>query len=67
MTPEEAKVVLYAHEGKRLRITFIDGTTQNVDIHSADDEGFLHSGPDGEKPAAFWTRFDAVKQIDTIE
>jgi hypothetical protein len=53
MTRDEVAVRLRAVEGKRVRIVFADGVTQDVDISSVDDEGFLHSGPDGVNPAWF--------------
>lgn len=66
MTPQEVEAMLHAHEGKRVRITFLDGVVQTVDIHSVDDEGFLHSGANGAEPACYWTRFDGVREIASI-
>jgi hypothetical protein len=63
MTPKEVESFLREHSTKRLRATFADGIVQYVDIHSVDDEGFLHSGADGEKPANFWTRFEDVTEL----
>jgi hypothetical protein len=65
MTRDEVESLLRANEDKRLRITFRDGVIQDVDIHSVDQDGFLHSGPDGENPAYFWTRFESVTDILT--
>jgi hypothetical protein len=67
MTPKEVERVLRAHQGKRVRITFDDGVIHTVDIHSVDDEGFLHSGPNGVEPAHYWTRFDSVREITLAE
>jgi hypothetical protein len=61
MTPKEILDVLNSNVGKRLLITFDDGVVQSVVIDSVDDEGFLHSGPNGIKPRFFWTRFENVK------
>jgi hypothetical protein len=63
---EHVKAVLLAAIGKRLRVTFSDGVIQSVDIASVDDEGFLHSGPNGIEPAGYWTRFDSVKAIESL-
>ena len=63
MTLKEVEAVLRANVGKRLRITFDDGVIQSVDVSSIDDEGFLHSGPDGVDPQGFWTRFEGVKLV----
>jgi hypothetical protein len=61
--PDEAKAVLLASVGRRVSIDFIDGVTQAVDIASVDDEGFMHSGPDGIDPNYYWTRFESVVAI----
>ena len=65
MTPKEVVDTLNSNIGKRLRITFDDGVVQSVDINSVDDEGFLHSGPNGDNQQGFWTRFDGVRLIET--
>ena len=65
MTPKEVESFLRAHIGQRLRVTFSDGVIQSVDIDSVDEEGFLHSGPDGENPQSFWTRFEGVSSLAT--
>ncbi len=65
MTTQEAEAFLRTHVGQRLRVTFSDGVIQCVDIDSVDDEGFLHSGPEGEKPRWFWTRFENVSDLST--
>ena len=53
---EEIRKTLEANIGQRLRIEFIDGVTQSVEIGSVDGEGFLHSGPEqGGDPRAFST------------
>jgi len=63
MTPQETEAMLRANQGRRVRITFVDGVVQTIDIHSVDGEGFLHSGPNGVEPAHYWTRFDGVREI----
>lgn len=65
MTPKEVESFLRAHIGHTLRVTFSDGVIQSVDINSVDEEGFLHSGPDGENPDGFWTRFEGVSSLAT--
>jgi hypothetical protein len=60
----EVESTLQANSGKRVRVTFEDGTIQSVDIHSVDSEGFLHSGPDGIEPAHWWTRFEEVTSVE---
>jgi hypothetical protein len=63
MTPKERHSIICENVGKRLQITFSDDVVQFVEIDSVDDEGFLHSGPDGNNPQAFWTRFESVKSV----
>jgi hypothetical protein len=45
-------------------VTFDDGVVQAVVIDSVDDEGFPHSGPAGQNPQGFWTRFEGVVLVD---
>ena len=66
MNVDQVKAVLHANEGSRLRITFIDGLIQSVDVNWVDDEGFGHSGPEGAGQKHWWTRFEHVKSIDSI-
>jgi len=66
MTAEEVKAELLANIGRRVRIRYINGTAESVDVHSVDDEGCLHSGPDGVEPAGWWTRFDSITDIKPI-
>jgi len=63
MSREEVESLLRVNEGKRLTITFGDGVIQSVDIHAADQDGLGHSGPAGENPTHFWTRFASVRDI----
>jgi hypothetical protein len=66
VTPAEVETVLRANGGKRVRITFVDGVVQHVDVHSVDDEGVLHSGPDGIEPAYYWTRFESITNVEAV-
>ena len=63
MNTDEIRKALETSIGRRVRIEFSDGVTQSVDVGSVDDEGFLHSGPDGGDPRDFWTRFESVKSL----
>jgi hypothetical protein len=64
MTATEILDALNANVGKRVRVTFDDGIVQSVEISSVDEEGFLHSGPDGTDPHGFWTRFEDVTLVE---
>jgi hypothetical protein len=66
MSINEVKAILHANEGHRLRITFADDVAQSVDINAVDQDGFLHSGPEGAGQAYWWTRYEDVKFIDCI-
>jgi hypothetical protein len=75
VTPDEVKAALLANEGKRVRVTYDDGVIEAAEVHSIDDEGFVHSRPDQDGPysarptvASFsddlwWTRFDSVTDV----
>ena len=67
MKGNEVERELRKHEGRRVRITCDDGWTAAVDIRSVDDEGVLHSGPDGEEPAHYWTRFASITRVEPLE
>ena len=63
MTRDEIIAVVEVSSSRRLRITFADGVTQSVDVAAVDDEGILHSGPDGSEPEGYWTRFESIAAI----
>lgn len=64
MTATEILDALNANVGERVRVTFGDGVIQSVVISSVDEEGFVHSGPDGTDPDGFWTRFEGVTFVE---
>jgi len=66
MTPEELQVALTVHQGRRVLITYGDGVKESVDIESVDDEGCLHSGPDGVEPGHLWTRFTGIVDVEPL-
>lgn len=66
MTPDEVARILKANDGKRVRVTFVDGVTQSVDVSSVDEEGFVHSGPDGVEPQHYWTRFESIVTVEVL-
>ena len=63
MTPIEAAEFLRAHEGQRVLVTWNDGESQCVGINAVDNEGFLHSGPDGIEQRYWWTRFESITAL----
>lgn len=60
MTRDEIAAIVEVSSGRRIQITFSDGVTQSVDVAAVDDEGVLHSGPEGNEPAGYWTRFENI-------
>lgn len=60
MTRGEVEDFLRTHEDKRVRITWQDGESQVVQINAVDQDGVLHSGPDGIEQRFYWTRFESV-------
>jgi len=67
MTRDEVMNRLAEFKKGRIRITYSDGVVESVDIHSIDEDGILHSGPDGKEPARWWTHFGYIKAIDSVE
>jgi len=65
MTVKQIRDILFKNMDKRLQITFADDVVQSVDINAVDDEGFLHSGPDGIEQRFWWTRFEDIKSINS--
>jgi hypothetical protein len=53
-------------EGKTraVRITFSDSVVQLVDVSCVDEEGVLHSGPNGAESQGYWTRFADITAIE---
>jgi len=65
MTRDEVVGCLGSTGEKRgVRITFSDGVVQLVDVFCVDEEGVLHSGPDGTDPQGYWTRFEHIRLIE---
>jgi hypothetical protein len=60
MSPEEVEAFVCANPGKMARLKWADGAVQAVLVDCADQEGFLHSGPNGKDPRHFWSRFGDV-------
>jgi hypothetical protein len=67
MTPDEVQRVLRANKGRRVRVTYVDGVVEAVDVAGVDDEGFVGSGPDGVEPSGYWTRFDSVNHVEPVK
>ena len=44
--------------------TFDDGVIPSVAIAAVDDEGVLHSGPDGIRSAHYWTQFESISEVE---
>ncbi|HEY8996640.1 MAG TPA: hypothetical protein VIM60_02005 [Edaphobacter sp.] len=65
MTVEQIKEILRTYTGMRLRIIYFDDKAWSVDVDCVDEDGFLHSGPEGAGQRQYWTRYEAVKFIDT--
>ena len=64
MNSGEIVALLQANVDKQVRVTFDDGVVQNVIVHSVDQEGFVHSGPNGAEAMGYWTRFESVRDIE---
>ena len=64
MTTAEVIEFLRDHQGRRVLVRWRDGESQQVDINGVDEEGFLHSGPDGIEQRTWWTRFEDVAGVE---
>jgi hypothetical protein len=67
MTRDEIKAIVEGGSGCRFQVTFSDGVIQSVDVAAVDDEGVLHSGPDGSEPRGYWTRFESIVAISEVK
>ena len=67
MSPEEVEAFVRANPRKMAQLTWADGEVQSVLIDCADQEGFLHSGPNGKDPRYFWSRFGDVISAEIVE
>jgi len=56
--------VLRANEGRWVSITLDDGSVHSVTVDAVDEEGVLHSGPDGVNSRTFWTRFESIVYVE---
>ena len=67
MRQQDIEQFLRLNEGKCVRITFLGGLVQRVIIGSVDDEGFVHSGPEGTERDAYWSDFEGVESVTADE
>jgi hypothetical protein len=63
MSREQIIEILAANIDKWVQVTFDDGHVESITVQSVDDEGFLHSGPDGINPGFYWSIFDEVTAV----
>ncbi len=69
MTPDEIKQVIEANIDKTVCIIDVDGITQELFVHTVDDEGFVCDAANGmSQPAyAYWIRFTDVREVRPLE
>jgi hypothetical protein len=67
LTSNEVAAVLRANDGNSVHVTYDDGTVEVVDVAGVDNEGFLHSWPEGIEPRGWWTRFESVKLVEVLD
>ena len=76
MASDDAKRILCASVGKRIRILFTDGLRESVEVDSVDEEGFVYRGPEPStyarnfelvtpNPACYWTPFGAIASLES--
>src|SRR5271167_1228275 len=76
MASDDAKRILSASVGRRIRILFTDGLRESVEVDSVDEEGFVYRGPEPSmyarnfelvtpNPACYWTPFGAIASLES--
>ncbi len=58
---------LRATIGKKIRITFDEGGTQELTIVEINEQGYVHVGPSEGDPEGYWTRLDDVQLIEPLD
>jgi hypothetical protein len=64
--PDEIERLIKANVGKTLAVLDVDGGTQNLFVHSVDEEGFVCdvAAEMTQPPAcAYWVRFTDVREV----
>ena len=66
MNALEIVQIIRANIDKRVRVVYVDGTTENLLVHTVDDEGFVCdlATETGQPPHhAYWVRFTDVREV----
>jgi hypothetical protein len=66
MNSAEIEQVISANIDKTVRVVYTDGRTQNLRVHTVDDEGFVCDlAPETVEPPpyAYWVRFTDVRDV----
>ena len=67
MTPDQMADTLRASIDQRVEVTYTDGKTEELLVHTVDDEGFVCdiARPESSDPPeyAYWVRFTDVREV----
>lgn len=67
MTPDQIADTLRASIDQRVKVTYTDGATEELLVHTVDDEGFVCDIVRPESPdppeCAYWVRFTDVREV----
>jgi hypothetical protein len=62
----EIEQIVRANIDRTVWVVYVDGTTQNLLVHTVDDEGFvcdLATETGQPPPCAYWVRFTDVREV----
>jgi tetratricopeptide (TPR) repeat protein len=65
VTPDEIEQLIKANIDKTVTVVYVDGKTQDLFVHTVDDEGFvcdIASEMSQPPPYAYWVRFTDVRE-----
>ena len=65
MRPEEIEQIIKANIDKKVCVVYVDGRTEELFVHTVDDEGFvcdIANEMSQPPPYAYWVRFTDVRE-----
>ena len=65
MRPEEIEQIIKANIDKKVCVVYVDGRTEELFVHTVDDEGFvcdIANEMSQPPPYAYWARFTDVRE-----
>jgi hypothetical protein len=69
VTPVEIEQVVKANIDKTVCVVYLDGRTEELFVHTVDDEGFVcdfATQMSQPPPYAYWVRFTDVREVHAV-